>query len=276
MMRAALDRRIVSCALGFLLAAVSQAAAASPPYGPIPHVKGPATWGPTPLAVSLASPGIITNGGFETGNFTGWTVVNQAGSSGDWFVYSGTAAPFSGATIAAPPQGNFAATTDQIGPGSHILYQDVALAPSGTHTLTFILYYLNQAGAFFTPPSLDYTVVPNQQYRVDVMDPSAPVDSVAPGDVLVNLFQTNVGDPVSLVPTAMTFDLTPFAGQTIRLRFAEVDNQSFFEASVDAVAITGGSTVPVPTLGPVGLAAAVLALLAIGTFRILRRQRQTG
>jgi hypothetical protein len=43
----------------------------------------------------------------------------------------------------------------------------------------------------------------------------------------------------------MTFDLSVFAGQTIRLRFAEVDNQLFFQASVDDVRIgrvpVGGS-----------------------------------
>jgi hypothetical protein len=35
----------------------------------------------------------------------------------------------------------------------------------------------------------------------------------------------------------MTFDLSEWAGQTVRLRFAEVDNQSFFHAAVDAVRI---------------------------------------
>jgi hypothetical protein len=83
--------------------------------------------------------------------------------------------------------------TDQLFPASHILYQDVTLEPSSTHTLSFFLYYLNQAADFATPATQDYTVAPNQQYRVDVMDPSAPVDSVAPADVLANLFQTKVG-----------------------------------------------------------------------------------
>ena len=52
-----------------------------------------------------SSAATIVNGGFETGDFTGWTVVNQQpGGQGNWFVYSGTKAPESGNTIAAPPE----------------------------------------------------------------------------------------------------------------------------------------------------------------------------
>jgi len=111
------------------------------------------------------------------------------------------------------------------------------------------------------------------------MDPTAPVDSVAPGDVLASLFQTKVGDPASLAPTVMTFDLSQFAGRTVRLRFAEVDNQFFFEGSVDAVAITSVLSQPVPTLGiptmsSAGLAAVVLAVLIIGTLRLAQHNRR--
>jgi hypothetical protein len=185
----------------------------------------------------------FTNGGFETGDFTGWTVVNQAGSSGNWYVYTGTTSPASGATIAAPPEGTHAATSDQTNPGSHQLYQDVTLEPGAKQTLTFTLYYKNNAGSFASPSTLDYNTFPNQQYRVDVMKPSAPVNSVAPGDVLKNLFQTQPGDPNTLAPTVMSFDLSQFAGQTVRLRFAETDNQGTFQASVDAVRIVSGPTV---------------------------------
>jgi hypothetical protein len=201
------------------------------------------------VAAVLAAPGVstaatIVNGGFETGNFSGWTVVNQSGGSGDWFVYSGTSTPLTGFAIAAPPEGTFAATTDQGGPGSHVLYQDVALEAGFNHTLSFDVYYNNQAGVFATPPSLDFSVNPNQQYRVDVLRPTAPVTSVAPGDVLATVFQTNVGDPFTLAPTSVSFDLSGFAGTTVRLRFAEVDNQLFFAASVDRVAIQSTPAFP--------------------------------
>ncbi len=192
------------------------------------------------LVLTWAAPisaATIVNGGFETGNFAGWTVVNQAGGSGNWFVYSGTTSPLSAFTIPAPPQGTYAAASDQFGPGSHVLYQDVALEPGMTHSLSFMLYYDNRNGAFHTPASLSYTVVPNQQYRVDIVRPTASPFSVAAADVLASVFRTDVGDPASMAPTTVTADLTPFAGTTVRIRFAEVDNQFFFQAGVDAVNI---------------------------------------
>lgn len=187
----------------------------------------------------------VTNGGFETGNLTGWIVANE-GCCNVWSAYSGTLSPVSGITFAAPPQGVYAATSYFIptGPGSHIMYQDLVLKKFQSHNLTFILYYDNSRtgllippGEFCTPDTLDYKMETqcNQQYRVDVMDPAAPVDSVASGDVLATLFRTEVGAPPTLAPTPMAFDLSAFAGRTVRLRFSQVDNRGFFLAFVDAV-----------------------------------------
>jgi hemolysin type calcium-binding protein len=190
----------------------------------------------TPPAIAAA----ISNGGFETGNFSGWSVRNLG--SGNWFVYSGTTSPLVGAPIAAPPEGSFAATTDQEGRGSHVLFQDVALEGSRSHKLSFLVYYENRApSGFATPNSLDPNVIPNQQYRVDVLRPTAAPFSMAPGDILASVFRTRVGDPNSLAPTPISFDLSQFAGQTVRIRFAQVDNQFIFQASVDAVKITSGT-----------------------------------
>jgi hypothetical protein len=198
------------------------------------------------VAAFLSLPGTalaanVVNGGFETGTLSGWTVVNSG--SGNWSAYTGTTSPFSGFTVAAPPQGQFAATTDQGGPGSHVMYQDLALERGHTHRLTFTLYYANRAGAFFTPAALSESVSPNQQYRVDIVKPSAAATSVAAGDVLKNVFQTPVDGPMTLAPTPISVDLTPFAGQTVRLRFAEVDNQFYFQAAVDNVRLASTQSV---------------------------------
>jgi hypothetical protein len=117
----------------------------------------------------------------------------------------------------------------------------VALEAGFTHTLSFQLYYENRPiapGDFAAPPTLDYTAFPNQQYRVDILRPSASVTSVAPGDILATVFQTEPGDPASLAPTTISFDLSAFAGTTVRIRFAAVDNQGFLQASTDDVAIS--------------------------------------
>ena len=47
-----------------------------------------------------------------------------------------------------------------------------------------------------------------------------------------------------MAPTPVSVDLTPFAGQTVRLRLAEVDNRFFFNAGADAISI---SSVPINT-----------------------------
>ena len=179
----------------------------------------------------------VPNGGFETGDFSRWKQANQSGGSGRWFVYSGTTSPLGFSTIAAPPQGNFAASTDQDNPGSHVLYRNIKLAAGKKHVLSFFLYYDNDAGEFFPRRKLDYTVEPNQQYRVDLLRPKANPFTVNPNAILTRLFRTKVGDPNRLRPTLFTFNLTRFAGKTVRLRFAEVDDQGFFQASVDKVKV---------------------------------------
>jgi hypothetical protein len=180
----------------------------------------------------------VPNSGFESGDFSRWTTANKPGGIGNWFVYSGTRGPKTGFTIAAPPQGKFAATTDQGGAGSHILYRDIHLKRNMKYELSFYLYYSNFADRFSTPNTLSYKVDRNQQYRVDLLKPSANPFSVNNKAILRTLFQTEVGDPNQLAPKLLTFNLTPFAGKTVRLRFAEVDNQLFFLASVDRVRLT--------------------------------------
>ena len=87
----------------------------------------------------------VVNGDFETGDFTGWTTWNTGGF-GEWFVYAGTVSPISNNQIAAPPQGTYAATTDQIGEGTHILYKDVALEPGQPKQLHRALHRPGQGG----------------------------------------------------------------------------------------------------------------------------------
>jgi hypothetical protein len=208
---------------------------------------------------------ILTNGGFEAGggSFLGWTHLNQAGSSGDWFIQSGTSSPLTGSPVPLPPGPTHAAMTDQDGPGSRVLYQDFVV-PVGVSsaTLSFDRFRGNRADVYSTPASLDFTVTPNQQARVDIITTTADPFSVAGADVLLNVFQTHTGDPtVDASYITQTNDLTALLaahqGQTLRLRFGEVDNQLFFQFGVDNVSldVTTAAAVPEPS---------TLALLAIG------------
>jgi hypothetical protein len=184
----------------------------------------------------------VTNGNFETGNFTGWNRVNKEGGSGSWFVYSTNTSPLSNNPIAVPPQGNFAATSDQNNPGTQVLIKTIKLQSGMRHELSFILYYRNfNAGGFFTPNTLNFKAAPNQQYRIDVLKSNANPFSVNPNDILKPLFRTNVGAPNTRSPQVRSFNLTPFAGKTVHLRFAAVETEDFLLASVDRVKVESTS-----------------------------------
>jgi hypothetical protein len=212
----------------------------------------------------------INNGGFESG-LAGWTIadktdpVNPAGS-GTFLLQTGTQSPVNLLPVPGPPQGNFAAMTDAEGPGTHILYQDIfipSVLPQAF--LSFSLFVNNMASDFFVPdpPHLEFDLPDlNQQARVDLLNPLADPFSVASADILQNLFQTMAGDPLLSGYNAYNVDVTAVlqaqAGQTVRLRFAQVNNVDIFNLGVDNVGIT---VIPEPStwlLIPVGLAAAGL------------------
>ena len=201
---------------------------------------------------------LITNGGFETGTFAGWTVANQAGGSGNWFIQTGTTSPVNGFTVPVPPQGTHAAMTDQGGPGSSVLLQSFIVTPGSKVTLSFDVYVNNLAG-FFSPPSLDFTTIPNQQARVDILTASATPFALG-SSVLDNVFDP-LSNTTAYVPE--TFDITSAVGRggTFQLRFAVVDNLAVFNLGIDAVSIVATSAaVPEPdslillAIGVIGLA----------------------
>jgi D-alanyl-D-alanine carboxypeptidase len=176
---------------------------------------------------------------FESGAITNWQAVG--GGSGGWFVYAdGHKAPDPAQSdpnvpfdVPDPPQGRFAAVTDMNGPGTRILYRDLRL--EGRFTLRVSVFYAGTA-PFSSPATLAYdTPEPNQQFRIDLLSPSAPIDSVAKGDVLVNVFGTSPDDPARRQPTDVSMDVSAWAGQTVRLRLATTDNGGPLRVGVDNI-----------------------------------------
>jgi hypothetical protein len=142
--------------------------------------------------------------------------------------------------------------------GAHALYQDVTIPDTATSaTLTFALYLnntdpLNPVGYANNNPSndLDYfenqqpqTQPPNQQVRVDIIDPNVAATPTFPGGppdpnfvmnilpvaqggaLLQNLFTTTPATPRLLDYQTFTFDVSQYRGRKIRVRFAEANNQ---------------------------------------------------
>lgn len=190
----------------------------------------------------VANGSFETNGGTNSNTFTGWTVWNQAGGSGNYYAQTGTSSPISGYAVPSPTTGSYAAMSDQGGPGSHIIYQDVTI-PNGGAELSFDLFIGNRADAFYTPSTLLYNAGTNQQFRMDIMDPNAAVNDMGSG-ILQTVHVTPVGSPLVSGYTTITASLDGHEGTTVRLRFAEADNALFFQAGIDNVSVVG-RTVPV-------------------------------
>lgn len=201
------------------------------------------------LAPSGAGAASVVNGDFESGNLSGWGIY-RSGETGSWFAYKG--AKGVGDPIAKqrgrkfpqePPQGVYAATSDQIAATTTILSQEITLEPGFDHRLSLLAYYTSDVPiAVPTPDTLSANDEQlggqaNQQFRIDVMRPGSPIESLSPADILRTAFRTQPGAAQVLQPTWFTADLSPFAGQTVRVRIANAAHEELFTAGVDAVAI---------------------------------------
>jgi subtilisin family serine protease len=162
------------------------------------------------------------NGGFETGDLTGWQQINTG--SGGIAIDDGTFDPPGPGGPVPPFAGGFSAATFQGGPGVHTLFQDVSLGDALLlATLHWADHLENYAGVF---------VDPIQEWRVEVWDP-------ADNTVLAQLYSTGPGDPAIQGWTERFVDLSPWIGDTIRIAFTQQDGLTYFNARLDEVRIVG-------------------------------------
>jgi hypothetical protein len=175
---------------------------------------------------------LVANGTFETGDHTGWGISDRG--SGTWQVYEHRQDILP--PVISPPEGDFAIASRQGGPGSHILHQRVRLPEGGQHRLKFILWYRSR-GRITTPDTLSHEAGPNQQFRMDILKPGAALRTMDPAKILATAFRTRAGDPRMLDQCTISLDLSSLAGRLVRLRFAEVDTEGFFNVVIDWVRI---------------------------------------
>jgi hypothetical protein len=193
------------------------------------------------LGAGAANAAPVSNGGFERGS-RGWDVREFGPGAWGFACALPRGFPFS-----APPEGFCATFTDQDEVSAQVLSQVVNLRENRRHRLSYYLAWDNQAAGprlgpapppngFITPNSLQLDR-PNQQFRVDVMKPGAPIRSTDPDHVLMRLSRPGPDDPPVRDWRRVGANLTPLAGQKVRLRFAVAVTENVLNLGVDAVKI---------------------------------------
>jgi hypothetical protein len=215
----------------------------------------------------------IVNGGFETGDFSGWTVDTFAGSFGEITISDFTMGPLSALPVSGPRTGAFYALSDQTGPGAYAISQTFTIgAPISSAILRFSLSPADRSGNVTVGTDFDpFSSGPNQYISADLFGGAVGGFTPAVG-ALRNFFQggatTSLDD--ALPYTDYQFDLTGLLTPgTYTLRFAEVDNQGFFNMAVDDVSlVVTPSAVPEPST-------VLLFAIGLGALGVVARHKQT-
>ena len=162
--------------------------------GPL-HYPGRGTWG-------IAGDGEVIIPGQQTYDYHDGILVTQ-NSPGLPITYQTT-------------DGDYLAYQLQNGPQDHRMYQDVALSESAT-TLSWDMFYTNHNPGGF-----------------DDDDHYLAVHIRRPDDnILATAFKTEPGDPQSILMQNFTFDISPYAGTTVRIDVEIVARQHFIDAGFD-------------------------------------------
>ncbi len=171
----------------------------------------------------------IANGGFETGNMTGWTV--ELSGSASFVINNGAFDPPGPDGPLAPYAGAYSALFQQSGPGTSAIYQDIYIPTGNYPTLHWRDQIHNHATTFQDP---------NQEYRVEIRNLS--------NQTLATVFSTNPGDPLATDWTDRSVDLSAYAGQTIRIAFVVESDINYFNVQIDDVRVGASNGAYVVTL----------------------------
>jgi hypothetical protein len=179
---------------------------------------------------------LITNGGFETGNFSGWTAINSAGGWKNWQVSPGVAGGNEGGSFVPVPnatvvtQGNFNAWNGVTGnAGSpYLLYQNITIPVGNFVRMTWSDRYQMNYTQFCT------TTCGTATYAVEILNTS----NILLQTLYIVNTPTNTNTNTGWVNHIA--DLTAYQGQTIRIRFRAGVNATLAgpgQLEVDAVSV---------------------------------------
>jgi hypothetical protein len=198
---------------------------------PIPSAPQPAdrsTNAPPNLVLSWGTGQgeILANGGFETGDLSGWVQDNSG--DGSFVINDGLFDPAGPENPSPPLEGKFSITTQQGAPGRLVLFQDVTL-PAGalSAVLSWHDHIRNHASLY---------VEPDQQFRVEIR--------TTDNQLLTTAFTTSADLPLLNDWAQRTFDLASYIGKTIRIAFIVQATYGYFNVSLDAVSLWLGNPLP--------------------------------
>ena len=179
------------------------------------------------------------NGGFETGDFTGWSAQNEANSLGQFLVSSSIEAPLNGRLTAGPSSGTFYALADQSFLMASVLTQGFTVASGASRVVVSFDLFVNNYDNV-VPGPLDFNQG-SQFGTADLLTGTANPFSTAPADVLQNFYQ-GADDPNNNPNpyVSYSFDITSLVspGGRYKIRFGEVASINYINLGVDNVSVT--------------------------------------
>jgi fibronectin type 3 domain-containing protein len=191
-----------------------------------------------PPTTGLVSSPIIKNGSFETGDYTGWTLLEDYPPDGGiWGIaYNGQVInpgdqvhDFSDNIMVQivstglpknyySSDGKFVAFQSQTYGQNHRMYQDISL-PINTKILEWDMSY-NNLGIFF---------LFNQKLNINIRDLN--------DNIIETIFVTDGTSPPEISMTRFTKDISRYAGNTIRLDVEMIVHENYFDAEFDNFSI---------------------------------------
>lgn len=176
---------------------------------------------------------LVTNGGFETANFTGWTAVNASGSWMDWQVSpNGAGGGFNPPYVTAPQEGTRSAWNGVTANANQVysLTQTIAVPAGNIVQMTWKDRFQMNLFDFCTSA----VACGSATYRVQILNTS---------DVVLQTLYTVTAPPLTKTDTGWVthnVGLTAYQGQTIKIRFSDFGTVTFAgpgQAEIDAVSI---------------------------------------
>ncbi len=195
---------------------------------------------------------LIVNGGFEAedGSLNEWTQVIQTGifvapptaNPGAWSALTTTSSPIWQLGFPLPTAGVAAAIAESQYQSILSLSQEIDL-PLAASVVLGVDVFVISGPPFATPEmfDLDFHAPLSHQFRIDLMQPDTAPFAIG-DEVLAPLFRTEAGDPPIIAYQRMLFDLTPYAGQRVVLRFIHNQDNFGMVSGIDNVRVlaTGG------------------------------------